>query len=58
MKDLKHPHIVGFKESFLEDDELIIVLEFCECKHWLIQMGILLSRLRSGGSQASGSAKT
>lgn len=30
MKDLKHPHIVSYKESFVEADELIIVLEFCE----------------------------
>lgn len=30
MKELKHPHIVSYKESFLEEDELIIVLEFCE----------------------------
>jgi serine/threonine protein kinase len=30
MKELKHPHIVGFKESFVENDEFIIILEFCE----------------------------
>ncbi|KRX10960.1 Protein kinase-like domain [Pseudocohnilembus persalinus] len=29
-KQLKHPNIVEYKESFLENDNLIIIMEYCE----------------------------
>ncbi len=27
---MKHPHIVSFKESFVIDETLIIIMEYCE----------------------------
>ena len=30
LKDLKHPHIVKYKETFIEDDIFIIIMEYCE----------------------------
>jgi len=30
LKQLNHPHIVGYEESFIEDGELIIIMEYCE----------------------------
>ena len=30
LKDLKHPHIVEYIESFVEDFTLIIIMEYCE----------------------------
>ena len=30
LKNLKHPNIVEYKESFLSPNQLIIVMEYCE----------------------------
>ena len=30
LKNLKHPNIVEYKESFLSPNSLIIVMEYCE----------------------------
>lgn len=30
-KQLRHPNIIAFREYFLEEDILIIVMEYCEC---------------------------
>ena len=30
LKNLDHPNIVGYKESFLTSNQLIIVMEYCE----------------------------
>ena len=30
LKELKHPHIVSYKDSFIEDGNLIIIMEYCE----------------------------
>ena len=30
LKQLKHPHIVDYEETFVEDGELIIIMEYCE----------------------------
>ena len=30
MRDLNHPHIVRYIESFVENDTFIIVMEYCE----------------------------
>lgn len=32
LKNLKHPNIVAYKESFLVPEMLIIIMEFCEGK--------------------------
>ena len=32
LKELKHPHIVNYVDSFIEDGELIIIMEYCEGK--------------------------
>lgn len=32
MKQLSHPNIVKYEESFVEGDWLIIVMEYCECR--------------------------
>lgn len=33
LKNLVHPNIVNYKESFLGDDALVIIMEYCEGKH-------------------------
>ena len=33
LKNLVHPNIVNYKESFLGDDSLVIIMEYCEGKH-------------------------
>lgn len=33
LKHLQHPNIVSFIESYINDDQLIIVLEYCEGNH-------------------------
>lgn len=30
-RHLQHPNIIAFKEYFLEEDILIIIMEYCEC---------------------------
>jgi NIMA (never in mitosis gene a)-related kinase len=30
LKELKHPHVVEYKESYIEDGVLIIIMEYCE----------------------------
>jgi NIMA (never in mitosis gene a)-related kinase len=30
LKKFNHPHIVAYEESFIEDGELIIIMEYCE----------------------------
>ena len=36
LRNLSHPHIVGYKTSFVDKGELIIIMEFCESKyHWV-----------------------
>ena len=30
LKNLKHPNIVDYKESFLTPNQLVIVMEYCE----------------------------
>jgi NIMA (never in mitosis gene a)-related kinase len=30
LKNLNHPNIVGYKESFVEQKTLMIIMEFCE----------------------------
>lgn len=30
LKTLSHPHIVQYKDSFIEDNTLVIVMEYCE----------------------------
>ncbi len=30
MKELKHPHVVEYKESYIEEGVLIIIMEYCE----------------------------
>eukprot|EP00330_Aristerostoma_sp_ATCC50986_P006369 CAMPEP_0114593840 /NCGR_PEP_ID=MMETSP0125-20121206/15437_1 /TAXON_ID=485358 ORGANISM="Aristerostoma sp., Strain ATCC 50986" /NCGR_SAMPLE_ID=MMETSP0125 /ASSEMBLY_ACC=CAM_ASM_000245 /LENGTH=69 /DNA_ID=CAMNT_0001793427 /DNA_START=54 /DNA_END=263 /DNA_ORIENTATION=+ len=30
LKEMKHPHIVEYIDSFLEDGLLIIIMEYCE----------------------------
>ena len=30
LKNLKHPNIVEYKESFLTQSQLIIIMEYCE----------------------------
>ena len=32
LKNLNHPNIVAYKESFLTSNQLIIVMEYCEGK--------------------------
>ena len=32
LKNLQHPNIVGYKESFLGNNSLIIIMEYCEGK--------------------------
>ena len=32
LKNLDHPNIVGYKESFLGNNTLIIIMEYCEGK--------------------------
>ena len=36
LRDLKHPYIVRYKESFLEDGWLCIVQEYCEGELFLV----------------------
>jgi serine/threonine protein kinase len=33
LKNLDHPNIVAYKESFLTSNQLIIVMEYCEGNH-------------------------
>lgn len=33
LKNLKHPNIVGYKESFLGNNSLTIIMEYCEGKY-------------------------
>ena len=37
MKNLRHPHIVEYIESFVEDGVLIIIMEYCEGDDWAIK---------------------
>ena len=30
LKNLKHPNIVEYKESFLTPNQLVIIMEYCE----------------------------
>ncbi len=30
LKTLAHPHIVEYKDSFIEDNTLVIIMEYCE----------------------------
>ena len=30
LKQLKHPNIVAYKESFLEKGRIVIIMEYCE----------------------------
>ena len=32
LKELNHPNIVGYKESFLGNNSLTIIMEYCEGK--------------------------
>lgn len=32
LKTLAHPHIVQYKDSFIEDNTLVIIMEYCEGK--------------------------
>jgi NIMA (never in mitosis gene a)-related kinase len=43
LKNLNHPNIVSYKESFLTSNMLIIVMEYCEGK-FLIRVSSLVSR--------------
>lgn len=36
LKNLDHPNIVAYKESFLGDNSLIIVMEYCEGKSLIV----------------------
>lgn len=33
LKNLDHPNIVAYKESFLGHNSLIIIMEYCDGKH-------------------------
>lgn len=33
LKNLNHPNIVAYKESYLTSNQLIIVMEYCEGNH-------------------------
>ena len=33
LKNLNHPNIVGYKESFLAPNSLIIIMDYCEGKY-------------------------
>lgn len=37
-KELEHKNIIAFKEFFLEEGILIIIMEYCECNPVPIQM--------------------
>ena len=54
LKNLNHPNIVSFRGSFIDKGVLIIVMEFCECKHYFnnLLVGDLafhIKKLRSKG---------
>ena len=36
LKNLNHPNIVGYKESFLGNNNLTIIMDYCEGKYFLL----------------------
>lgn len=36
LKNLNHPNIVGYKESFLGNNNLTIIMDYCEGKYLLL----------------------
>ena len=43
LKNLNHPNIVGYKESFLGNNNLTIIMDYCEGKYLLLLTWLLIS---------------
>ena len=57
-KKLNHPNIIAFREYFMEEQTLIIIMEYCECKPLPIKMATCRCTSRAAAKRESSSRST